>query len=160
MNKLSLLLLTAFSLTIRTVYPQGNDSDLARATELVNMIRERADNFHVQEGGIADDGSHPDDAANYNIGLYPMFADQEYAWEAIKFEHRLEFFMEGVRFFNLVRWGDAASVLNEYFSKEKTRRFYLEGASFTSGKNEYFPIPQQQIDIVGSEVLRQNPGYQ
>jgi hypothetical protein len=33
------------------------------------------------------------------------------------------------------------------------------GASFTSGKSEYYPIPQGQIDIQGSDVLTQNPGY-
>jgi hypothetical protein len=30
---------------------------------------------------------------------------------------------------------------------------------FTEGKNEYWPIPQSQIDIEGSDVLVQNPGY-
>jgi hypothetical protein len=51
-------------------------------------------------------------------------------------------------------------VLNKYLEKEKTHRTYLEGMSFTPGKHEYFPIPQVQIDVVGPEVLRQNPGYQ
>ena len=27
------------------------------------------------------------------------------------------------------------------------------GASFTSGKSEYYPIPQTQIDIQGGDVL-------
>ncbi len=94
------------------------------------------------------------------MGLYPTFPSQEYAWKAIKFEHRLEIFMEGFRFFNLVRWGDAAEVLNNYLAKEKSLREYYNGASFTPNKHEYFPIPQVQIDVVGPEVLRQNPGYQ
>ena len=33
------------------------------------------------------------------------------------------------------------------------------GAKFTAGKNEYYPIPQAQIDIQGSDILSQNPGY-
>jgi hypothetical protein len=101
---------------------------------MVNLLRTRADNYHVQEGGIEDDGTHPNDAANYDIREYPIFSYQEYAWKAIKFEHRLEFFMEGFRFFNLVRWGDAEEVLNKYLEIEQTHRSYLNGASFTSGK--------------------------
>ena len=137
----------------------AEEGDLVKATELVNRIRARADNFHVQEGGVEDDGTHTNDAANYDVREYSLFPNQDYAWKAIKFEHRLEFFMEGFRFFNLVRWGDAATVLNAYIEKEKTHRSYLQGASFTAGKNEYFPIPQRQINIVGPEVLKQNPGY-
>lgn len=135
------------------------ENDMITATNLVNMIRRRADNFHVQEGGVEDDGTHPNDAANYVVREYSIFENAEYAWKAIKFEHRLEFFMEGFRFFNLVRWGDASDVLNKYIQKERTHRSYLDGAYFTKGKNEYFPIPQIQIDVVGSEVLKQNPGY-
>ncbi len=138
----------------------ADENDLITATQMVNLLRVRADNYHVQEGGVGDDGNHSNDAANYDVGLYPTFPSQEYAWKAIKFEHRLEFFMEGFRFFNLVRWEDADEVLNKYLEKEKTHRTYLEGMSFTPGKHEYFPIPQVQIDVVGPEVLRQNPGYQ
>ena len=32
----------------------------------------------------------------------------------------------------------------------------MVGAAFVKGKNEYFPIPQAQIDIMGSTVLKQN----
>lgn len=137
----------------------AEENDMTTATGLVNQLRARADNFHVQEGGVEDDGTHSNDAANYDVREYPIFPDQAYAWKAIKFEHRLEFFMEGFRFFNLARWGDAAVVLNKYLEKEKTHRNYLQGASFSAGKNEIFPIPQIQIDVVGSEVLKQNPGY-
>jgi len=100
------------------------ENELSKATQLVNVIRERADNYHVQEGGVVD-GTHPNDAANYKIGLYPTFSDQEYAWKAIKFEHRLEFYMEGFRFFNLVRWGDAAQVISEYLEREKPANLTL-----------------------------------
>jgi hypothetical protein len=33
----------------------------------------------------------------------------------------------------------------------------LTGVSFTKDKNEYFPIPQTEIDLNPS--LKQNPGY-
>ena len=65
--------------------------------------------------------------------------------------------MEGHRHFDLVRWGIAAETLNSYLSKESVKRTYLNGAVFDKGKDEYFPIPQTQIDIVGADVLKQNP---
>ena len=136
-----------------------DESDLGTAMDLVNLLRIRADNDHVQGGGVEDDGTHPNDEANYDVRPYTTFPDQAYAWKAVKMEHRLEFFMEGFRFFNLVRWGDAATVLNKYLEKEKTHRAYLQGVSFTDGKNEIYPIPQIQIDVLGSDVLKQNPGF-
>ncbi len=126
------------------------ENDLATALTIVNQIRDRADNVVV----TLPDGTP---AANYKVGLYTSFPSQEYARKAVQFERRLEFGMEGHRFFDLVRWGNAAEVLNAYLAKESQRRTYLNGATFEKGKDEYFPIPQTQIDIVGSNVLKQNP---
>jgi hypothetical protein len=82
--------------------------------------------------------------------------------KAIIFERRLELSMEGQRFFDLVRWGIAAPVLNAYISHEQSVIPYLKGAKFIPGQSEYFPIPQAQIDAVnasGTPYLKQNPGY-
>jgi hypothetical protein len=66
-------------------------------------------------------------------------------------------------FFDLVRWGIADAEINPYFLKEKTLRTYLNDAHFTKNKNEYFPIPQTQIDLSagadGIAKMKQNPGY-
>lgn len=60
--------------------------------------------------------------------------------QAIWDERRLELAMEGDRFFDLVRTGQAATKIT----------------GFVTGKHELFPIPQTEIDISG---LTQNPGY-
>lgn len=64
--------------------------------------------------------------------------------EDILLERRLELAMEGDRFFDLVRTGQAAAV--------------LASKGFTPGKNEVFAIPQQQIELSEGK-LTQNPGY-
>ena len=102
-------------------------------------------------------------AANYKIGLYTgaTFTAAN-ALKAIQFEKRLELAMEGHRFFDLVRWGIAASTINTYISREKAARPLKSAANFTAGKNEYFPIPQNTIDNLNSDGkirLKQNPGY-
>jgi hypothetical protein len=70
----------------------------------------------------------------------------------------MEFAMESPRFFDLVRWGTAAQTLNAYLDKEKTRRAYLSAARFTQGRDEYFPIPQREIDLTKG-LYEQNKGY-
>jgi hypothetical protein len=126
---------------------------LEKARSLVNRVRARAAN---PVGWVQ--GS----PANYKIGVYTAFASQDFARMAVRFERRLELAMEGHRFFDLVRWGIAAQTLNAYIAKEKSLRSYLNNATFTAGKSEYFPIPQRQIDqsqLNGAPTLTQNPGY-
>ncbi|WP_339915859.1 RagB/SusD family nutrient uptake outer membrane protein [Yeosuana marina] len=118
---------------------------------IINQIRTRA----------AASAQRPLDAGAsnvYNIGMYPMGMSKDNAWKALMFERRLEFGMEGPRFFDLVRWGIAEPVLNAYLAVEKTRRDFLASAHFTAGRDEYYPIPQREIDFTGG-LYKQNPGY-
>lgn len=69
------------------------------------------------------------------------FTSQAQMRAAIKQERRSEFAMEGERFFDLVRWGDAESVL---------------GASGYTPCHKYYPLPQKAIDFAPG-ILIQNP---
>ena len=104
------------------------------------------------------------DPPHYWIKLYQnAWTDKDAARKAVRFERVLELAMEGHRFFDLVRWGIADQEINNYLQKEQTRRSFLDGAVFTKGKNDYFPIPQTEIDLSvdvhGVQHLKQNPGY-
>jgi len=69
---------------------------------------------------------------------------------AMERERRVEFFLEGHRWFDLVRTGRAQEVLNKYFKDN--------GLSFTVAAHEVImPIPLREIDI--NPKLGQNPGY-
>jgi len=95
---------------------------------------------------------------NYKIGLYTAsWTDQAYARKAVRFERVLELAMEGHRFFDLQRYsidpsangannGYMANEINTYLQNEQKSRTYLNGSVFRKGVNEYFPIPQHQID--------------
>ena len=129
--------------------------DLETGRKYINMIRERAK--HTQHVKTMDQSQ---DAANYKVGVYDEpFKSKNEAVHALRMERRLEMAHEGIRFFDLVRWGVADEVINAYIAKEKVCRSHLQNAHFVKGKHEYFPIPQSMIDICGTEVMKQNPGY-
>lgn len=128
-------------------------NQLEDAKEIINLVRQRAAN---STGRLFDINGQP--LAIYKTGLYNSFPDKEFARRALRWERRLEFAEEGIRFFDLVRWGIAKESLDTYFEKEKTKRAYLIDAEFVKGKNEYLPIPQQQI-ILSKGLYVQNPNY-
>jgi hypothetical protein len=102
-------------------------------------------------------------AANYNVKPYTApWTDATIARRAVRYESRLETAMEGHRFFDLQRWGVQAQVLNDYISRESKYRIYLQGKSFSSPKNEYYPIPDEAINrsfVDGAATLKQDPNY-
>ncbi len=118
------------------------------ALPLINQIRERAAN-----------NSFIEYADNTDIASYPVIGwNNDYARQAVRWERRLELAMEGHRFFDLVRWGIASDVLNSYFKTEGIKRYYLKEGHFDKNKDEYIPIPQQQINFTGG-IYTQNPGW-
>lgn len=99
-------------------YNRSTSPNDAKAQEYLNRVRRRA------FGDTNHDVSATGDALKKLI------------WR----ERRLELAMEGDRFFDLVRTGQATSVIS----------------GFVAGKNEIFPIPQKEIEISG---LTQNPNW-
>jgi len=84
-------------------------------------------------------------ARGANSAVLPHIAYQSQAQmrSVIKNERRWEFAMEGYRFYDLVRWGDAISVL---------------GSLGYTNRCRFYPIPQKAIDLSGG-VLKQNPEW-
>jgi hypothetical protein len=72
----------------------------------------------------------------------------------IKLERRREFLGEGMRFWDLVRWGDAVTVLTENEASKNSVRTYDDN-------KKYVPIPQTEIDKTKNTEfeLTQNPGW-
>jgi hypothetical protein len=147
---------------------QLNQGD--RGLSIVNALRARAaaSTAKLNTNPYAADATHPTGGAVflYNVGQYPAsaFDNTADAMKAIIRERRLEMGLEGFRFFDLVRWGVAAQTIGTvttpgtYLGDEVVRRPYLSDAKFTPGRDEYFPIPQVEINLSGS-VYKQNPGY-
>ncbi len=78
------------------------------------------------------------DRVRARVGLSPV----PVTLDNIKKERRLELATEGHRWFDLVRWGDAATA--------------LASKGFTQNKNEILPIPLAELT---NTKLKQNPGY-
>ncbi|WP_152616784.1 RagB/SusD family nutrient uptake outer membrane protein [Flavihumibacter solisilvae] len=150
---------------------EAQAGSLANAMAYVNQVRERAGKPETMVYKYNDDtdplaGFSTDLAANYVVGQYPggsaVFASKESALKAIYFERKLELAMEGHRYFDLVRWGIAPTEMAKFFTYESQWTSDIDGGTFTANKNEYYPIPQAQMDLSstgGVPTLTQNQGY-
>ncbi len=94
--------------------------------------------------GFEDDARIQLNKIRNRAGLTPSSATGNALIQAIKDERFVELAFEGQRFWDLVRWGDAAT----------------EISAFQTGKNELFPIPETSIlNNPGMGPNAQNPGY-
>lgn len=128
----------------------ATDEGLVEARDLINQVRQRAQN--------SIDGSYsPQDLdpskADYYVELYPTTGDGNLAWTkerarmALRMERRLELALEGNRWFDLMRWGDDTLIktMNTYMEEESALRPYYQGRSVSA--NEIFmPVPLAEID--------------
>ena len=132
---------------------------LGEAEQIVNDIRNRAANSVDKHIAYAAD--------QVEIKPYPAgyFSSKEVARQCVRWERRLEMAMESSRFFDLRRWGIASATLNAYFASEQndvydgqTYAQYLKDAHFTPEKNEFWPVPYNQMFYVPG-LYSQNKGY-
>lgn len=105
-------------------------------------------------------------------------ATQELLRKAVRKERRVELAFEGLRYFDVLRWGIAAEELNHTFTGVKlsddpaARNYRGSGSTASpvdkdgyyqfeprtwSTHNRYWPIPQNDLNI--NRNLRQNEGY-
>ena len=121
---------------------QAQLGQTSEAIALVNQVRERA--AGMATSSVVSNYSNKY-GVHYAVGKYSGSYSKDEAMKIIKMERRLELAMESERFFDLVRWGDAATVLNKYYSTESEKMNFLSGSQFTANKNEYLPIPFEQM---------------
>jgi len=125
--------------TSADVSPLGGDSVLNYQKN--SYIIRLADTYLLEAEALGGTGVRAQallDAVRFRAGLSSV----PVSMQTIKDERRRELAGEGHRFFDLVRWGDAASV--------------LASRGFKANKNEVFPIPNNELN--GTKLV-QNPGY-
>ena len=121
---------------------QAQLGQTADAIALVNQVRNRA-NGMITNSVVS---NYPTKyGVHYAVGKYNGSYSKDEAMKIIKMERRLELAMESERFFDLVRLGDAATVLNKFYSSESEKMNFLSGSQFTANKNEYLPVPYEQM---------------
>lgn len=129
---------------------QIETGDLAGALANINRIRARAANPE----GFVMDGDVP--AAKYVIAQYPAFTNADHARLALRMERKLEFGMEGHRWFDLNRWGNTVQELSRVLAYEKTMPWgnSMYGSASVGPEDVTFPIPQRQLDLSKGQLVQ------
>jgi starch-binding outer membrane protein, SusD/RagB family len=107
-----------------------------KALQYINMVRTRARNCGDSIKTVPAD--YP---AGTNITL-----------DMLIHEKRTELYCEGFRYFDLVRWKLAKTILNGNSTADGYPMVY------ESPKHDFFPLPQREIEISEGK-LKQNPGW-
>lgn len=150
----------------------GNFSIIRYAEVLLSYLESKV------EAGEAIDQSLLDATINQvrgraSVNMPPVTAtDAATLRPIIRRERTAEFAFEGLHYYDILRWGIAATELNRQFTGMKLTNdaanykdfpvdangFYIyQKRNFVAGKNELWPIPQSERDI--NQNLTQNPGY-
>ncbi len=128
----------------------ANDGEISQAMNLVNQIRTRA---ALPENIIRLENGTP--AADYKISNYPAshaaFSNKDMCVTAVRMERKLELAMEGLRWFDLTRWGGQYmnQELSAYVNFEKQFLAKFQTASILPAAKTTFPLPERQIQTMG-----------
>lgn len=136
----------------------GGDKQLA--VDLINKVRYRAfvtssgqDKFAMsRKFNVTDDKKVTEDIFNAN---YKVKVSDDLR-KAVRHERRVELGCEGLRLYDLLRWGTFVSTM-QAFSKTREGQYSGAGSNVTD-KTWPYPIPQSEIDFVGGS-LTQNDNY-
>lgn len=90
-----------------------------------------------------------------------VYNTQEKLRELVRRERRVELAFEGQRYFDLRRWGiteqQMEGPLYGAYNPESGQQIIIETRVFETPKNNYLPIPQQEIDA--NDNITQNKGW-
>lgn len=126
--------------------PDNNNSYTYSARQALNLVRSRT--------GVAMPAITVADVAGFR--------------GALKHERRIELAFENYRYWDLLRWKDAATVLNQPVTGVSVTKtapgqfvytpFNVENRVFDASRMYYYPFPQWEV-IKSKEVLMQNAGW-
>jgi hypothetical protein len=142
------------------IYAEANlqtGGSKAESAEKLNQVRRRAfvtTSTKDEEAVYRKFGEDltPVDEATFNAQYAVKESDD--LLKAIKHERRVELALEGLRLYDLVRWGEYASTMQAFYKK-----YGFADKGINAGENSWpFPIPQAEIDR-SNGALVQNPNY-
>jgi len=117
---------------------QSGNYNISEVVGLVNQLRDRVGMPRVQ------------DVEGTGLG-------QQELLELVKHERRVETALEGLRYFDLKRWGELKERAFDYYMQNEASQYGLAERVW-SDKMMKWPIPQPEIDV--NENLSQHPEWQ
>ena len=136
----------------------GGDKQLA--ADLINQVRYRAfvttsltDSYaKYRKFNLKESDRVTEDTFN---AKYKVKASDDLR-AAVRHERRIELAGEGLRFYDLIRWGTFVSTMQKFGKTDEGK--YSGAGTLVTDKTYPYPIPQSEIDYVGG-ALTQNDNY-
>ncbi|MBE8713773.1 RagB/SusD family nutrient uptake outer membrane protein [Sphingobacterium hungaricum] len=100
---------------------------------------------------------------NANALNYPSTASQDQLRTLIRNERRSELALEGLRYYDIIRWKAGSTYLNSEvngakFANGNTAYIRLDTRRFDENRDYLWSVPRSQMDI-NKNLLPNNPGY-
>ena len=131
----------------------------AKAWELINMIRKRA---KATELSLSNYKSLIKAHNVWDINFIDDSDETGKIRTVLFWERAFELAYEGVRKYDLIRWGIFKETLQLFGQKTVANQkgiYYPAGNNFQTGKHELFPIPEDEMLINYKLNNKNNPGY-